>query len=66
MKQADSTDPKNYLPALQNNSFDGIIGKIAFQKNGDFAVANATLFQEQGGKWQVFETADGGSAAVAK
>ncbi|MEM5368426.1 branched-chain amino acid ABC transporter substrate-binding protein [Paraburkholderia azotifigens] len=66
MKKADSTDPKKYLSALQTNSFDGIIGKIAFQKNGDFAVANASLFQEQGGKWAVLDTAEGGNSYAGK
>jgi branched-chain amino acid transport system substrate-binding protein len=66
MKKADSTDPKKYLAALQSNSFEGVIGKVAFQKNGDFAVANATLFQEQGGKWQVLDSDTGGSAYAGK
>ncbi|SAL81127.1 extracellular ligand-binding receptor [Caballeronia arvi] len=66
MKKADSTDPKKYLSALQANSFDGIIGKIAFQKNGDLAVANASLFQEQGGKWAILDTTQGGSARADK
>ncbi|MGU7774505.1 branched-chain amino acid ABC transporter substrate-binding protein [Burkholderia sp. MR1-5-21] len=57
MKKADSTDPKKYIEVLRDISFDGVSGKIAFERNGDLQAAYATLFQEKNGKWTVLGVA---------
>jgi len=51
MKQADSTDPKQYLNALHTGSFEGVSGRIAFAANGDLRNATATVYQARDGKW---------------
>ncbi|MEC5408622.1 branched-chain amino acid ABC transporter substrate-binding protein [Paraburkholderia sp. MPAMCS5] len=56
MKTADSTVPKDYLPALHKISFDGVTGKISFDENGDLRAANVTLYQVNGDKYVVFKT----------
>lgn len=41
MQQANSVDPKKYLPVLARIRHTGVTGKIAFDKNGD--IRNGTL-----------------------
>src|SRR5690349_4072733 len=50
MKQAGSTDPKTYLPALQKISFTGATGNIQFDEKGDRKDAEMTIFTMKGGK----------------
>jgi branched-chain amino acid transport system substrate-binding protein len=66
MKKADSTDPQKYVSVLPNVSFDGVTGPIAFEKNGDLASTQATLFQEQNGKWAVLDTVQGNTRVAVK
>jgi branched-chain amino acid transport system substrate-binding protein len=56
MKAADSTNPKEYLPALDKIAFDGVTGKISFDENGDLRAANVTLYQVTNGKYAPFKT----------
>jgi branched-chain amino acid transport system substrate-binding protein len=41
MQQANSVDPKKYLPALSKIQYTGVTGKIAFDDKGD--IKNGTL-----------------------
>jgi len=50
MKQAGSTDPKTYLPALQKINFTGSTGNIQFDDKGDRKDAEMTIFTMKGGK----------------
>ena len=50
MKQAGSTDPKTYLPALQKINFTGSTGSIQFDEKGDRKDAEMTIFTMKGGK----------------
>jgi len=50
MKQAGSTDPKTYLPALQKINFTGSTGSIQFDDKGDRKDAEMTIFTMKGGK----------------
>jgi branched-chain amino acid transport system substrate-binding protein len=51
MKQADSTVPADYLPAMKKIDFDGVTGKIAFDSGGDLRAANVTLYEVKNGKY---------------
>ena len=50
MQKAGSTDPKKYLPALAKISYDGVTGKISFDKNGDIKDGALTLYTYKAGK----------------
>ena len=50
MKKADSSDPKKYLPQLQQISFSGATGTIAFDEKGDRKDAEITIFTMKSGK----------------
>jgi branched-chain amino acid transport system substrate-binding protein len=56
MKQADSTDPKKYLPALAAISHDGVAGKVSFDAKGDIKGGSISLYVVKGGKWEHLET----------
>ncbi|OTP67913.1 branched-chain amino acid ABC transporter substrate-binding protein [Caballeronia sordidicola] len=51
IKQADSTVPADYLPAMKKINFDGVTGKIAFDSRGDLRAANVTLYEVKNGKY---------------
>lgn len=55
MKKANSTDPKVYLPELAKIEFDGTIGKIAFDQNGDIKNGTLTLYTYKGGKRELMK-----------
>lgn len=50
MKQAGSSDPKTYLPALQKINYNGATGNIQFDDKGDRKDAEMTIFTMKGGK----------------
>jgi branched-chain amino acid transport system substrate-binding protein len=56
MKQADSTDPKKYLPALAAISHDGVSGKVSFDEKGDIKGGSISIYTVKGGKWEHLET----------
>jgi branched-chain amino acid transport system substrate-binding protein len=56
MKLADSTDPKVFGPVIKNLSFDGVLGRITFDSNGDLQNAKTTLFKAEKGTWIAVET----------
>ncbi|MDP5007614.1 MAG: branched-chain amino acid ABC transporter substrate-binding protein, partial [Glaciimonas sp.] len=50
MVQADSTDPKVYLPFLAKINHKGVTGNVAFDAKGDMNDATLTLYTYKGGK----------------
>ena len=50
MQKAGSAEPAKYLPELAKVSYEGITGKIAFDKNGDIKDGSLTLYTYKGGK----------------
>jgi branched-chain amino acid transport system substrate-binding protein len=56
MKQADSTDPKKYLPALKTIKYDGVTGVIQFTDNGDMKNSLLSMYQVKNGKWVLLES----------
>ncbi|MPW04944.1 ABC transporter substrate-binding protein [Paraburkholderia sp. CNPSo 3155] len=51
MKQANSSKPEVFTPALRTIQYDGITGKIEFDSYGDLKHPTSTLYQVKGGKW---------------
>ncbi len=62
MRQADSTDPAQYLPALARIKRDGVTGPIEFDANGDLKNSAITIYQVKNGQWQTLEVS--GAAGV--
>lgn len=56
MQFANSTSPKDYLPALKKVSFQGVTGPIAFDDKGDLRSASVTLYQAKGAHFQPLQT----------
>lgn len=50
MKQANSADPKKYLPVLAQSRYDGATGHIEFDAKGDRKDAEMTIFTAKAGK----------------
>jgi branched-chain amino acid transport system substrate-binding protein len=50
MQNANSADPKKYLPALSKVTYDGVTGKIAFDSKGDILNGALTFYTYKGGK----------------
>ncbi|WP_322068811.1 branched-chain amino acid ABC transporter substrate-binding protein [Paraburkholderia bannensis] len=61
MKQADSTDPKQYVNVLRTGSFEGVSGRIEFAANGDIRNATASVYQARDGKWVLLGVESQGS-----
>jgi len=55
MKQADSTEPSQYLPALARIKREGVTGPIEFDANGDLKNGAVTIYQDKDGRWQTLE-----------
>jgi len=55
MKQADSTDPAQYLPVLARIKRDGVTGPIEFDTNGDLKNSAVTIYQVKNGQWHTLE-----------
>src|SRR5438067_10896165 len=64
MKQADSTDPKAYVPELQKISYNGATGPIAFDDKGDRKDAEITIFTMKGGKLEPTAVVKGGKTST--
>jgi branched-chain amino acid transport system substrate-binding protein len=56
MKLANSTVPQDYSPALKKIDFQGVTGRIAFDKNGDLRTAAVTLYEAKSGHFVPVET----------
>jgi len=50
MKKAGSAEPAKYLPELAKINYQGVIGDIAFDANGDMKNGTLTLYTYKGGK----------------
>jgi branched-chain amino acid transport system substrate-binding protein len=59
MREADSTQPAVYLPALAKIEYMGVSGKIAFDEKGDIRDGIVSLYQVKGGKWEAMSPAAG-------
>lgn len=64
MQKAGSADPVKYLPALVNNSYDGVTAKIQFDGKGDLKGGAITVYQVLHGKWQPLATMGANTAAA--
>lgn len=60
MRRADSATPGNYLAELPNTDYQGVTGRVRFDAKGDVAGGSVTLYQVEGGAWQVLETVQSG------
>ncbi|MBX3613133.1 MAG: branched-chain amino acid ABC transporter substrate-binding protein [Burkholderiaceae bacterium] len=57
MQKANSTDPKKYLPELAKIQYDGVTGRISFDKHGDVKDGTLTLYTfKNGAKTQMMVT----------
>ncbi|MBR8168038.1 branched-chain amino acid ABC transporter substrate-binding protein [Burkholderia cenocepacia] len=56
MQLANSTNPKDFLPAMKKISFDGVTGPIAFDQKGDLRSTGVTLYQAKGGRFVPLQT----------
>jgi branched-chain amino acid transport system substrate-binding protein len=65
MKQAGSTEPGKYLPALAKIQHTGVTGPIQFDEKGDIKGGAITLYQVKNGQWAVLEIVSSGTAARA-
>lgn len=59
MTQADSIDPKVYLPILAKIEHDGVTGKIRFDENGDIKGGSISLYKVANGQWDYIDTVGG-------
>ena len=72
MKQADSTDPKKYLPKLAAIDYAGVTSPHwSYDTKGDLKEGGITVYKVVGGKWTVLDTIGGaakpaGEASAAK
>jgi branched-chain amino acid transport system substrate-binding protein len=57
--QANSADPKVFLPALAAIDFDGVAGHIKFDSKGDVVNPPASLFQVKNGDWALLHVMTG-------
>lgn len=57
--KANSSDPKDFLPALAAIDFDGVTGRIKFDAKGDLINPPATLFEVRGNDWFPLRTVSG-------
>ncbi|MEM5386827.1 branched-chain amino acid ABC transporter substrate-binding protein [Paraburkholderia phymatum] len=56
MQLANSTSPKDYLPAMKKVDFQGVTGPIAFDDKGDLRSVSVTLYRVEGGHFQPVQT----------
>ncbi len=56
MIEADSIDPKVYLPKLANIEYSGVTGPVAFDAKGDIKRGTISLYKAVEGEWVHLET----------
>ncbi|WP_218002819.1 branched-chain amino acid ABC transporter substrate-binding protein [Paraburkholderia oxyphila] len=56
MEIANSTNPKDFLPAMKKVNFQGVTGTIAFDDKGDLRSSSVTLYQVKDGHYQPIQT----------
>ncbi|VFR21352.1 Leucine-, isoleucine-, valine-, threonine-, and alanine-binding protein [plant metagenome] len=64
MREADSTDPTVFLPALRKIQYTGITGPVAFDAEGNLSQPAYTVYRVEQGKWAPAAVL-GGKAAQA-
>ena len=64
MKQADSVEPKKYLPVLAKIQRDGVTGKISFDTKGDIQGGAVTLYRVKDKDWAPLEVKGGEKTAA--
>jgi branched-chain amino acid transport system substrate-binding protein len=66
MKDANSTDPKAYLPVLAKIKYSGVTSSNwTYDDKGDLKDGGITVYKVEGGQWKVMQTIGGGAAAPA-
>jgi branched-chain amino acid transport system substrate-binding protein len=55
MRQAGSSEPARYLPALRGIRHAGVTADIEFDANGDLKNGALSIFRVIGGKWVLQE-----------
>ncbi|MFC5428235.1 branched-chain amino acid ABC transporter substrate-binding protein [Paraburkholderia denitrificans] len=56
MELANSTSPKDFLPAMKKVNFEGVTGTIAFDEKGDLRSSGVTLYQVKDGHYVPIQT----------
>ena len=56
MKRADSADPAKYLAELGKTDYQGVTGRVRFDRKGDIRGGAVTLYQVKDGAWKPMET----------
>jgi branched-chain amino acid transport system substrate-binding protein len=59
MEKANSTDPAKFNADLKATDYDGVTGKIEFNKDGDLKHSSSTLYQVKDGNWVTVTTKTG-------
>lgn len=59
MEAAGSAQPARYLPELAKVDFQGVTGRISFDRKGDIKGGAVTLYRVKDGKWHPLETVTG-------
>jgi len=60
LRQADSTDPKVYLPILAAIRHEGVSANVQFDEKGDIKGGSISLYKVHNGDWEFIETVGGG------
>ncbi|POA99314.1 branched chain amino acid ABC transporter substrate-binding protein [Chromobacterium sinusclupearum] len=64
MEQANSADPKVYLPVLAKITHQGVTSSNwTYDEKGDLKDGGITVYKVENGQWKVMETVGGGAAA---
>ncbi|BAK77828.1 extracellular ligand-binding receptor [Pseudogulbenkiania sp. NH8B] len=66
MKDANSSDPKAYMPVLAKIKYSGVTSSNwTYDDKGDLKDGGITVYKVEGGQWKVMQTIGGGAAPAA-
>ncbi|SMF08669.1 branched-chain amino acid ABC transporter substrate-binding protein [Pseudogulbenkiania subflava] len=66
MKDANSSDPKAYMPVLAKIKYSGVTSSNwTYDDKGDLKDGGITVYKVEGGQWKVMQTIGGGAASAA-
>lgn len=66
MKDANSADPKVYLPVLAKINYSGVTSSSwSYDDKGDLKDGGITVYKVEGGQWKVMQTIGGGAPKAA-
>ena len=66
MKDANSADPKAYMPVLAKIKYSGVTSSNwTYDDKGDLKDGGITVYKVEGGQWKVMQTIGGGAAPAA-